>query len=468
VGKKDVSKTHLPNSNYQFLADISQTLYRHRKLSLILSGLITVGLSGAIFLNRLEYDIMKLEPQDMPAMIQYQKVMEKFEMTPFASMVITNSIEEARTITEKLEKTPMIAEISSVSYFFPPEDEQQARLAAIAKLRKMPTRYRQIHYSSADIERFVQEIQRLEWNIIEMSDLSVAGLGENNKIVKRRNAMIREIFGAEVGQSGREIFKNLIGLIASDPQLYARRLTQLDYYFAKEMDAIVTRMCQARRPMTIDDLPESVRNGMFDQTGTRNLIMIYPEGGILDKIDIIRHFNNSLARVSPRITGVTQILTAWLDEVINASGRAGIYIFAAVLFFLILNFRNLKYVVFASAPLIIGMLWMGGLYPLLGQRLNFINIAMIPLVIGMGIDFGIHIAHRFRVEQDIKTVYRYTGKGVLLSALTTMIGFGSLGLIGRFGSVNSMGRILFVGITTCLLTAIFILPALLTFDQKQK
>jgi len=451
-GKKDVSKTHLPNINYQFLADISQTLYRHRKLSLILSGLITVGLSGAIFLNRLEYDIMKLEPQDMPAMIQYQKVMEKFEMTPFASMVITNSIEEARTITEKLEKTPMIAEISSVSYFFPPEEEQQARLAAIAKLRKMPTRYRQIHYSSADIERFVQEIQRLEWNIIEMSDLSVAGLGENNKIVKRRNAMIREIFGAEVGQSGREIFKNLIGLIASDPQLYARRLTQLDYYFAKEMDAIVTRMCQARRPMAIDDLPESVRNGMFDQTGTRNLIMIYPEGGILDKIDIIRHFNNSLARVSPRITGVTQILTAWLDEVINASGRAGIYIFAAVLFFLILNFRNLKYVVFASAPLIIGMLWMGGLYPLLGQRLNFINIAMIPLVIGMGIDFGIHIAHRFRVEQDIKTVYRYTGKGVLLSALTTMIGFGSLGLIGRFGSVNSMGRILFVGITTCLLT----------------
>jgi predicted RND superfamily exporter protein len=138
-----------------------------------------------------------------------------------------------------------------------------------------------------------------------------------------------------------------------------------------------------------------------------------------------------------------------------------------VIFFLVLNFRDFRYVVFASVPLIVGLIWMAGIYPLLGQKLNIINIAVIPLVIGMGIDFGIHLAHRFRIEQNIETVYRYTGKGVFLSAFTTMIGFGSLGLIGKFGSVNSMGRILFVGILMCLLTALLVLPALLTLDKKK-
>ena len=108
-----------------------------------------------------------------------------------------------------------------------------------------------------------------------------------------------------------------------------------------------------------------------------------------------------------------------------------------------------------------------GIYPLSGLKLDFINIAVIPLVIGMGIDFGIHIAHRFKVEQDIETTYRYTGKAVFLSAFTTMIGFGSLGLIGSFPSIRSMGSILFFGIASCLATAIILLPALLAFGKEK-
>jgi len=416
--------------------------------------------------NRMDYDLMKLEPQHMPSIIQYYKVMEKFEMTPFASMVIANDIEEARTFTEELDKTPLVTEISSVSYFFPPEAEQSERLAAIRRIREMPRRYRNLNYSANDIETFASEIQRLEWNIIEMGDLSVAGLGDDNQIVRKRNEMIREILGAEVGKPGREVFQKLISLIESNPQVYAQRLSRLDLYFARELDAIVTAMSQTNRPMTIEDLPTSVRDAMFDQTLTRNLVTFYPDNGVMEEISRIRHFNDAVSRVSPRITGTTQVMVAWLDEVISASGKAAIYIFAAVLLFLFLNFRNLKHTVYAATPLLIGIVWMSGLFAVLGQNLNMINIAVIPLVIGMGIDYGIHFTHRYKIEKNIETVFRYTGKGVLLSALTTMIGFGSLGLIGRFGSVNSVGRILFIGITSCLLTTIFFLPALLAFDKK--
>jgi predicted GTPase len=145
--------------------------------------------------------------------------------------------------------------------------------------------------------------------------------GRKHKIVKKRNAMIREIFGAEVGQPGREVFQKLIKLIESDPALYAARLNNLDYHFAREMDAIVTRMSQAKRPMTIDDLPENIRKSMFDGTSERNLVTLYPKDGVLENIDNIRHFNSSVAQASVRITGSSQILTAWLDEVISASEK---------------------------------------------------------------------------------------------------------------------------------------------------
>jgi predicted RND superfamily exporter protein len=295
----------------------------------------------------------------------------------------------------------------------------------------------------------------------------VAGLGEENKIVKKRNRMVHEVLGAEVGEPGDEVFQRLIELLASDPGLYGERLTQLDFHFSREMDRLVSSMAAAERPMTVADLPEEVLKGMLDQSGKRNLVMIYPKPGIFETREAMVRFNDEMAQVSPRITGTTQIGVTWLNEVMTASRRAALYIFAAVLLFLLVSFRSVRYTLYAVVPLVIGMVWMLGIYPLTGQKINMVNIAVIPLVIGMGIDFGIHLAHRYRLEQDIETVYRYTGKGVFLSAATTMIGFGSLGLIGNFPSVASMGSILFYGIASCLATALIVLPALLGWENRK-
>jgi hypothetical protein len=298
-----------------------------------------------------------------------------------------------------------------------------------------------------------------------MGDLSVAGLGEDNRILEKRNQMIREIFGAEVGKAGDEVFQRLIRLVESDPALYARRLSALDAWFAAEMERIVDAMTAVDRKIGIQDLPPSIRKGLIDESETRMLVLAYPKPGLLNDLDNMERFGAALEKVSPRITGSTQFGIAWMEEISAASKRAALLIFAAVLAFIALSFRSLRYTLFAAVPLVVGMIWMLGAYPLLGFKLNPINIAVIPLVIGMGIDFGIHLAHRYRVEQEITTVFRYTGKGVFLSAGTTMIGFGSLGLIGTFGSISSMGIILFIGLAACLIAALLVLPGLLRFDS---
>ena len=110
----------------------------------------------------------------------------------------------------------------------------------------------------------------------------------------------------------------------------------------------------------------------------------------------MERLNKVLYEISPRITGMTQITTAWMDEATSSTLKAAFYIAAAVLIFLFISLRSIRYTLLAAAPLIIGMIWMLGLYPLVGMKLNILNIIMIPLVIGMGIDFGIHLSHRFQ------------------------------------------------------------------------
>jgi predicted RND superfamily exporter protein len=468
-GKKDVSRSHIPNINYAYLAGLGKFINRHHWATLGIATVITAGLlMAAVYLNRMETDFLKLEPQSMPSIVQYKKVMDKYDITPFPSMVISESLEEARALTEALEEEPMVAEVRSIASFIPTDQEQEARLAEIGKIRAMPSRYQQRKYSVAEMESFLYEVQRLEWNVIEIGDLSVAGLGEDNKILEKRNRMIREIFGAEVGKPGEEVFQKLIQRIESDPAVYAERLSRLDSQFAKEMDRMIGTMVQVDRKITIEDLPSSIARGLLDESGTKTLVLAYPKPGLLNDLDSMERFSVALEEISPRITGSTQFGIVWMEEISTASKKAALLIFLAVLVFLALSFRSFRYTMFAVLPLVAGMIWMLGVYPLFGLKLNPINIAVIPLVIGMGIDFGIHLAHRYRVEKDIGIVYRYTGKGVFLSAFTTMIGFGSLGLIGTFGSISSMGVILFVGLAACLTAALFVLPALLRFDSKER
>ncbi|MCD6506730.1 MMPL family transporter [Candidatus Poribacteria bacterium] len=94
----------------------------------------------------------------------------------------------------------------------------------------------------------------------------------------------------------------------------------------------------------------------------------------------------------------------------------------------------------------------------MGMKLNFTNLIAFPLIIGIGIDDGVHLIHRYRMEgwQRIGTVFANTGKAILLTSLTTMIGFGSLMFMTHRG-MASMGTVLVIGIGSCLITTVLIL-----------
>jgi predicted RND superfamily exporter protein len=124
------------------------------------------------------------------------------------------------------------------------------------------------------------------------------------------------------------------------------------------------------------------------------------------------------------------------------------------------HFRSLLCVVLALVPVGIGFLWLTGLMGWLNLPFNPANIMTLPLVIGIGVTNGIHILNRFAEEQTANILARSTGKAVLVSGLTAIAGFGSL-MLAKHRGIQSLGEIMSVGLTTCMIAGLTFLPALL-------
>jgi predicted RND superfamily exporter protein len=117
-------------------------------------------------------------------------------------------------------------------------------------------------------------------------------------------------------------------------------------------------------------------------------------------------------------------------------------------------------VILALLPVGLGTLWMVGLMGVANIPFNPANIMTLPLVIGIGVTSGIHILNRFSEAGTASVLDKSTGKAIVISAVTTVVGFGSLAFAQHQG-IASLGKIMAVGTTTCMIAALTALPALL-------
>jgi predicted RND superfamily exporter protein len=132
-----------------------------------------------------------------------------------------------------------------------------------------------------------------------------------------------------------------------------------------------------------------------------------------------------------------------------------------VLILLILDFRSLKLTAIAMAQLLTGVLMMLGVMKLLGMSINYANAFVATMIMGVGIDYSIHLIHRLRLsDPHSQEGLLETGKAVVMAALTNVAGFGTLTL-GSYPAMRSLGAVALCGSITCLLTSLTLVPALM-------
>ena len=139
-----------------------------------------------------------------------------------------------------------------------------------------------------------------------------------------------------------------------------------------------------------------------------------------------------------------------------------LYVALAILTASIFDLPNVRNMLLSMTPAVIGLGMMFGVLGFLGEHLNPANIIVLPLLLGIGVDDGVHVLHDFRTQQGGYRTSASTINAVVLTSLTSMAGFGSL-LLASHRGLQSLGLVLVVGVGTCLFVSLVALPALLTW-----
>ena len=123
-----------------------------------------------------------------------------------------------------------------------------------------------------------------------------------------------------------------------------------------------------------------------------------------------------------------------------------------------LTFRRAGPVLLSLAVLGFSGLVLVALMGFLGWRWNLISLTALPLLLGMGIDYSIHVQTALeRFKGDVTRTFQSVGRALLLAGSTTIIGFGFLGMSSNAG-MASLGRVCALGLAILLLTSVFLLP----------
>jgi len=212
-------------------------------------------------------------------------------------------------------------------------------------------------------------------------------------------------------------------------------------------------------PPALADLPPSLVERFVGSSG-RHLLKIYGRGDIWN-FESLERFVRDVRSVDPTATGnPLQAYEASL-EMKRSYEQAAASALLVILLVLWLDFRSITYALLAALPLALGMAQTLGLMGLVGIDLNPANLIGIPLILGIAVDYGVHIVHDALERPGPYRISASTANSVLVGALTTILGFGAL-MVANHRGLESLGRVLTLGVTTCTVTSLVFLPALLT------
>ena len=133
----------------------------------------------------------------------------------------------------------------------------------------------------------------------------------------------------------------------------------------------------------------------------------------------------------------------------------------SAIFVLLVYYHRLKYLVLSTLPVLIGLVTLFGVMVIFRFDFNFFNLIVLPMIIGIGIDDGVHLTNTFRTahRDNMLDAMSQTGRAVVLTSFTTLVGFGSLSL-SHYPGLKSIGYVAIIGISACLLASIIVLPAI--------
>ena len=371
---------------------------------------------------------------------------------PLDAHFTVGSFAEAAAMAERLRAIPEVSVVQSPSDLVPPETPEQ-----IARVRR----------AMAGLPPGLPKIP-----------VALAKDGPS------RLAALRDLGDAfdEVGFALRQAGKDDSGATR-----VARELGELRHWLEKQPDqgtaalervsrglenaldrAVTTaRHIAERGSYSPRDLPPvgQVRYASLD--GKKLAVHAYPAGDV-GEASFAQRFEARLRPLDPNVAGTALNMLPHQRYITDGFRRAAAIAFVLIAILIALTFRRTSDTLLALFPVVVAWLWMLALMRPFGIDFTPANMVALPLLLGVGVDTGVHMIHRTR-ESDapasLQTLLHGTGTAVSVGTLTNIAGFAAL-IAADYRAMQGLGILLSIGIALSLVTSVVVLPALLVAIRR--
>jgi uncharacterized protein len=137
-----------------------------------------------------------------------------------------------------------------------------------------------------------------------------------------------------------------------------------------------------------------------------------------------------------------------------------------VLLLMLITFRSVRLTLLALIPTVLGLIWGAAVLAQLGVSLDLFSVFGVLTLIGIGVDYGIHLVHRAANEPgELDMALARVAPANIVAAGIAVLGCGSLA-VSTYPPLRSLGIVTVVGLFTCLVAAVLVLPALLMLTTR--
>jgi len=243
------------------------------------------------------------------------------------------------------------------------------------------------------------------------------------------------------------------------------------------------------KPSLFDDLKLNLKgflsNDFSIKKGAKSSLMLIEINSTTDfedivdtnkkVIDTVGDLDGKYDYVSLQITG-DGVISAEINELASEVNQfLGPLIFVIILVILFISFRRPSFVILPMLTLLVATIWLFGTMVIIGIPFNVMYVALIPLIMGLGVDYSVHLFHNYRVEieqgkevsEAIKNSVKDIGNAMFLAMITTVIAFMSF-LTATVPPIRNLGLLLGLGVAYTFITTITLLPSLRYILDKRK
>ena len=422
----------------------------------VYAGTLAALLAAAAALPRIEFDynLLNLQDQRGEAVQTFRELLAEIEHSPWHAVALAGSEVEADRLAQRLTALPEVSRVATILDFVPAAQEEKLTLIEemaltlgpltlpaappVAKQYTLAQQRAALDGLSTALDRFIAE--RPDHPALVPARTLRASLG----------VLLTRVDAASVDDKNQLLHAVGKDLLALLPDALQRLHTSTE-----------------ATPFTQQQLPESLRTRWHSQTGQYR-IAIYPAENINDS-QALRRFVRAVQQQAPQATGAPVISLEAGEAVVQAFILAFSLALAGITIILMLMLRSVVSTLLVLTPLLLAALFTGTATVLLGIQFNFANIIALPLLLGVGIDSGLHMVQRSRSRSDGTShedlMHTSTTRAIFYSALTTLVGFGSLAFSSHQGTA-SMGVLLTIGLALTLICVLIILPVLLATSAR--